>query len=326
MEILNEKEKKKLSDFRILMLGFGAQGGAEARNLRKSKVTFQLALRKGPSFEKASEEGFEVIPLEEGIGNYDLILMNTPDQVQAELYQKWIENKAEPQYLVFAHGFNTFFKQIPFKKQGPKHILIAPKGAASGLEEFYSSSNALPAVLAYESAESTPPTDEERFWIEALAKAMGAHPKALTWAEFKDETVCDLFSEQVLLCGGVSSLLRRTYEVLTEAGYNKETAYFETLFELKLIVDLIWKSGITGMRSRISPTARYGDVTRGDRVIDDQVKSKMKEILKEIESGKFAKEFLGQIESKDFLDLQKQQAEHPIEKIGKRLRKKLAGA
>jgi ketol-acid reductoisomerase len=142
----------------------------------------------------------------------------------------------------------------------------------------------------------------------------------LIWAEFKDETICDLFSEQALLCGGVSSLLRRTYEVLTEAGYNKETAYFETLFELKLIVDLIWKEGIGGMRAKISPTARYGDVTRGDRIFDEHIKSKMKEVLKEVEDGSFAKEFLEKIDSDDYKKLEDSQAKHAIEVIGKDLR------
>lgn len=301
------------------MIGYGAQGRAEALNLRKSEIPFLLGLRPdGDSIKKAEADGFEVASIKEVAASSELILINIPDQVQAELYQTYLKSQ-KGKTLVFAHGFNTHFGLIPIEND-MKHVLIAPKGAAAGLESLYKTDDALPAVLAYRDQHSDQAPDEAKQWMQELALALGCHPKSLSWARFADETICDLFSEQALLCGGVSSLLRKTYEVLVEAGYNKETAYFETLFELKLIVDMIWKNGITGMRSKISPTARYGDVTRGDKIIDDHVKQKMKKVLKQVEDGSFAKEFLENAESKDYQLLQSEQAAHAIEKIGKELR------
>lgn len=316
------EDRKRLQDKSIGMIGYGAQGCAEAKNLKKSELNFSLGLRKnGKTWKQAEADGFQPKSIEEVVSNSRILLINIPDQSQAEVYERFIK-KSEVEYLVFAHGFSTYFERIPLE-DSKKHILIAPKGAASGLEKFYRSDNALPAILAFRSEDSSEASQEEKLWIEALARCLGAHPKALVWADFKDETVCDLFSEQALLCGGVSSLLRRTYEVLVEGGYNPETAYFETLFELKLIVDMIWSQGISGMRDKISPTARYGDVSRGDRIFGEEVKSKMKQVLKEIESGKFADEFLNKIESPEFKKKVEEQANHPIEKIGKELRSRL---
>ncbi|PIR22285.1 MAG: ketol-acid reductoisomerase [Deltaproteobacteria bacterium CG11_big_fil_rev_8_21_14_0_20_45_16] len=312
-----------LKDMEIGILGYGAQGRAEALNLKRSGIKFRLGLRKdGESWKKAQSEGFEPENFKKVIESSQVLMMNLPDQTQAEVYRNFIQGSAV-EYLVFAHGFNTHFKLIPVENTGPEHILIAPKGAASGLISFYGTENALPAVLAFESAKQASIGPQEKSWVEDLALAIGANPKALFWARFKDETICDLFSEQALLCGGVSSLLRRTYEVLTEAGYNPETAYFETLFELKLIVDLIWKEGITGMRARISPTARYGDITRGDRIFDQDLKERMKQVLAEVENGKFAQEFLKESQSDQYKSLAKRQADHPIEVIGARLREKM---
>lgn len=304
------------------MLGYGAQGRAEAENLRRSGVHFRIGLREsGPSARLAKQDGFEVSSIESTVNESEVLLMNLPDEAQASVYEKSIRNSSV-RYLIFAHGFNTHFQLIPSQEDGPIHVLIAPKGAASGLQQYYGKPEALPAILALQQGSRLSPTNEEKVWIEDLAQALGAHPQGLTWASFKDECVCDLFSEQVLLCGGVSQLLKTSYEVLVESGYNPETAYFETLYELKLIVDLIWKQGITGMRAKISPTARYGDITRGHRVIDEHVKTKMKEVLKEIESGEFAKEFLKQANSDRYLQEQSNQSQHPIEQIGRDLRKK----
>lgn len=321
--VITPEEREKLSQLRLGMLGFGAQGSAEAQNLARSGVNFQLGLRsKGPSFETALKEGLKPISIEKCIQDSRVLLMNLPDQAQAEVYRELI-HESEVEYLVFAHGFNTHFGLIPVKAGKAKHVLIAPKGAASGLAQLYGKAQALPAILAFRSSEGTQPNPEEQDWIEILARAMGCHPQGLIWANFKDETVCDLFSEQVLLCGGISSLLRRSFEVLVEAGYNPETAYFETLYELKLIVDLLWTEGITGMRAKISPTARYGDITRGDRVFDDELKRKMREVLNEIERGEFAREFLEKLNSSDFLQLSQKQAAHPLEQIGRQLRERL---
>lgn len=310
-----------LEKSKIGLLGFGAQGEAEAVNLRRSGVPFLLGIREaGKSAVKARDLGFEYGSIESVVRASDSLVINLSDQSQKEIYERTIIGQAHIKRLVFAHGFNTHFKRIPVTAEGPTHILIAPKGAASGLKEFYGTSSALPAILSVLPAVRR---DEEREWAEAFARAIGCHSKGLIWASFKDETECDLFSEQALLCGGVSSLLRMTYDVMVEEGYSPETAYFESLFELKLIVDLIWLEGITGMRSRISPTARYGDITRGDRIFDATVKEKMREVLKEIQSGTFAREFLERIDSNEFAALEVKQKNHRIEEIGKILRDRL---
>lgn len=320
MTRLTPQELKILNEAQICLLGYGAQGRAEAINLKKSGVSFSLVVRReGPSWLRAEADGMHPMPVEAALFTAETIVMNLPDQNQAAFYRSFLAER-NLKRMVFAHGFNTHFKLIPVVDGGPAHLLVAPKGAASGLLEFYGTSSALPAVLAIEGSKNE---EADVAFAEAYAKAIGCHSNGLIWATFKDETECDLFSEQALLCGGVSSLLRRAYEVLVEAGYNPETAYLETLFELKLIVDLIWKNGISGMRSRISPTARYGDITRGDRVIDQSVKARMNEVLKEIQSGAFAKEFLTELTSERFAKLEASQREHSIERQGQRMRERL---
>lgn len=300
---------------RLALIGYGSQGRAEALNFKRSGIDFRLGLRPGPSWERAKKDGFEPLPPEDALQDAAWVFLNINDQNQADFFNTFIRPYSSIKYVVFAHGFNIHFKLIPTSDPGPTMILIAPKGAASGLTEFYKTDSALPAILAIEPQNRDTP--ELRKDVEALACELGCHPKKLVWARFRDETVCDLFSEQTLLCGGVSSLLRRAYEVLIEAGYDRRAAYYETLFELKLIVDLIWKYGITGMRERISPTARYGDITRGDRIIDETVKQKMKSVLQEIESGEFAHEFLKDFHSKKFQAQEAEQKEHPLEIKGR---------
>lgn len=322
---LNPELRKRLQKTPLILVGYGAQGRAEAVNLRRSQIPFVLALReKGSSWQKALLDGFSPQTIEEALAQPSApvaVALNIPDQEQASFFREFLAGKiSRIRFLIFAHGFNIHFGFIPKDAKGPTHLLVAPKGAASGLIEFYGTSTALPAILATENSKEE---SAEKLFAEAYALAIGAHPKGLVWARFKDETECDLFSEQVLLCGGISSLLRSAYEVLVEAGYSPETAYFETLYELKLIVDLMWKGGITGMRSRISPTARYGDITRGDRVIDESVKKRMREVLGEIQSGVFAREFLKDLSSKEFQARESQQNCHPIEEVGQRLRNRL---
>ncbi|MDB5038253.1 MAG: Ketol-acid reductoisomerase [Bacteriovoracaceae bacterium] len=322
MMTLTDSDRQILKGTRIAILGFGAQGEAEVTNLLRSEIKFVLGIRAdGNSAKKAKEANIPFVSIEEAVQNADTIVMNLSDQSQKEIYEKYIRGKKQIKRLIFAHGFNTHFKLIPVEESGPAHILVAPKGAASGLKEFYGTSSALPGILSVR-----PKSKEaaEKSFAEAYARAVGCHSNGLIWADFKDETECDLFSEQALLCGGVSSLLRMTYDLMVEEGYNSETAYFESLFELKLIVDLIWREGITGMRNRISPTARYGDITRGDRIIDESVKNKMREVLKEVQSGKFAKEFLENLDSDQYKQLAEKQSQHPIEVMGKKLRERLS--
>lgn len=305
----------------LVLLGFGAQGEAEAVNLKRSGVKFELGLREGgSSWNKAREAGFDPKPIEVAARLGTTWVMNLPDQTQKSVYEELRAKNLKPTGLVFAHGFNTHFKLIPVTADGPAHLLVAPKGAASGLKEFYQTPNALPAILAVEGSKNH---EADLHFARAYARAIGCHPQALIEANFKDETVCDLFAEQALLCGGVSSLLRTTYEVLVEKGYHPEAAYFETLFELKLIVDLIWKDGITGMRNRISPTARYGDVTRGSRVIDASVKKRMIEVLREVESGAFATEFLQKLDAPEYRAQLQTESQHSLETIGRDLRARM---
>jgi ketol-acid reductoisomerase len=307
---------------KIGLIGYGSQGRAEALNLRKSKIEFRLGLRQGASWQKALEDGFRPETIENCLQHSEVVFINLPDQAQAEFYRQSIRPHSHIRWLVFAHGFSTAFKLIPVEPLGAAHILIAPKGAASGLESFFGTSKALPGILSFEATEKNPIGEDEKNQVESLAKGVGCHPKALFWSQFRDEAICDLFSEQALLCGGVSHLLTATYETLVEAGYRPETAYFETLYELKLIVDLIWEHGISGMRDRISPTARYGDITRGRRVIDSHVKSNLKNILAEIESGEFTQEFLSQCDSPAYRHERDQQSRHEIEKLGRLIREK----
>jgi ketol-acid reductoisomerase len=321
MSVLRPNELNRLNSLSLGMFGFGAQGSAEATNLARSGVQFAVGVRhEGKSFEKVKAAQLKPMSFEEVADSCSHLLFNIADQAQGKLYAEVFKSRKKPKALIFPHGFASHFGLIPVEKDGPLHILIAPKGAASGLTRLYGTPQSLPAILAVKDhSGDRPPTEDEKIWIEALAKAMGCHPHRLIWARFQDETVCDLFSEQALLCGGVSELLRQSFEVLTEAGYQSDAAYYETLYELKLIVDLIWEEGIEGMRRRISPTARYGDITRGKRVIGGDVKERMKEVLSEIESGSFAREFLKEDGSVSFNSEWKKQASHPIEKIHKQL-------
>lgn len=319
---LNEHERQILQKAKIGLLGFGAQGEAEAMNLQRSQIPFLLGIREdGRSAQKARAACMTYTGFADVIAQSETLVMNLADHVHKEFYEAYIRPAQHIRRIVFAHGFSTHYGLIPIQESGPRHILVAPKGAASGLKEFYGTPSALPAILAVLPQSAA---NEEKAFAEAYAKAIGAHSKALIWARFKDETECDLFSEQALLCGGVSELLRQTYEVMVESGYHPETAYFESLFELKLIVDLIWREGITGMRSRISPTARYGDISRGDRIITADTKARMKEILAEVQSGAFAQEFLRERLSEKMRAKELKQSEHPLEVIGKKLREQLA--
>lgn len=302
------------------MIGYGSQGRAEALNLKDSGMQLQIGVRPGPSFERAKADGFQTASNKDVFLENEVVFINAPDESQGEIFNQ-IPKAAKVKYLVFAHGFAIHFKQIDLSKRPElTAVLIAPKGAASGLRSLYKTPRALPSILALRDSQPREATLEEKKWIEELAISVGCHPQFLIWAQFKDEAVCDLFAEQALLCGGVSSLLLKSFETLVEAGYDSKTAYFETLFELKLIVDLIWENGISGMRDRISPTARYGDITRGDRIIDNSVKEKMKQVLKEVEDGRFAQEFLAENKNPAYLNKIENLRQHPLEELGRNLR------
>jgi ketol-acid reductoisomerase len=308
-----------LKDKTVAIIGYGSQGHAHALNLRDSGIKVIIGLLAGSrSIEKAKAEGFEVYSPDEAAKKADVIMILTPDTVQPTLYQSAIlPNLDEGNALAFAHGFNIHFGQIV----PPSYIdvfLVAPKGPGHLVRWMYEEGKGVPALFAvYQDF-----TGKAREIAMAYAKGIGATRAGLIETTFKEETETDLFGEQAVLCGGATALIKAGFETLIEAGYQPEVAYFECLHELKLIVDLIYQYGISGMRYSISDTARYGDVTRGKRVYE-AVKPLYKKILEEIQEGEFAKEWILEnvANRPHFNALVKKDEEHPVEKVGKELRK-----
>jgi ketol-acid reductoisomerase len=308
-----------LKDKTVAIIGYGSQGHAHALNLRDSGIKVIIGLLAGSrSIEKAKAEGFEVYSPDEAAKKADIIMILTPDTVQPTLYQSAIlPNLDEGNALAFAHGFNIHFGQIV----PPSYVdvfLVAPKGPGHLVRWMYEEGKGVPALFAvYQDF-----TGKAREIAMAYAKGIGATRAGLIETTFKEETETDLFGEQAVLCGGVTALIKAGFETLVEAGYQPEVAYFECLHELKLIVDLIYQFGISGMRYSISDTARYGDVTRGKRVYE-AVKPLYKKMLEEIQEGEFAKEWIleNMANRPHFNALVKKDEEHPVEKVGKELRK-----
>jgi ketol-acid reductoisomerase len=311
LEVLKEKT--------VAIIGYGSQGHAHALNLRDSGVNVIIGLYSGSrSAEKAKAEGFEVLIPDEAAKKADLIMILIPDTIQPEVYETAIlPNLDEGNALAFAHGFNIHFNQIV----PPEYVdvfLVAPKGPGHLVRWQYEEGKGVPGLVAvYQDF-----TGQAKDIALAYAKGIGCTRAGLIETTFKEETETDLFGEQAVLCGGATALIKAGFETLVEAGYQPEVAYFECLHELKLIVDLIYQYGISGMRYSISDTARYGDVTRGDRIYE-AVKPIHKKILEEIQRGEFAKEWvLENIARRPHFDaLVKRDEEHPVEKIGKELRK-----
>ncbi len=303
----------------VAILGYGSQGHAHALNLRDSGIDVVVGLRKGKSYEKAKADGFEVLTPEEASKKADVIMFLLPDPIQKKVYEESVKhNLTSGKALAFAHGFNIHFNQI-VPPDDVDVFMVAPKGPGHLVRWMYKEGAGVPALVAvYQDA-----TGRAKDIALAYAKAIGATRAGVIETTFKEETETDLFGEQAVLCGGVSALIKAGFETLVEAGYQPEVAYFECLHELKLIVDLIYKYGLAGMRYSISDTAEYGDYTRGPRVIDERVKENMKKLLKEIQSGEFAREFVLEAQA-NFPVLnayRKKEKEHLIEKVGKELRK-----
>ncbi len=308
-----------LKDKKIAILGYGSQGHAHALNLRDSGLDVIIGLYEGSkSREKAKADGFEVLTPSEAAKVADIIMFLVPDTIQPELYEKEIKPHIDSsKTLAFAHGFNIHFKQIV----PPKDVdvfMVAPKGPGHLVRWMYEEGKGVPALVAVYQDASGKCLEKAL----AYAKALGATRAGVIETTFKEETETDLFGEQTVLCGGVTALIKAGFETLVEAGYQPEVAYFECLHELKLIVDLIYQYGISGMRYSISDTAKYGDVTRGQRIYE-AVKPIMKEILKEIQTGEFAREWV--LENKAgrpvYHALLEKDREHLIEKVGEELRK-----
>ncbi|MFH1504534.1 MAG: ketol-acid reductoisomerase [Candidatus Omnitrophota bacterium] len=308
-----------IKDSKIAIIGYGNQGRGQALNLKDSGLNVIVSEIGGtPNYKQAVQDGFKPLLVQEAAAGADIIQILTQDHVQAIIYKKFIEmNLKQGNSLVFSHGFNIHFKEIV----PPKNVdvfMVAPKGPGALVREMYEQGKGVPALIAIYQNFST----KAKKKALAYAKGIGAARAGVIESNFKEETETDLFGEQVVLCGGVSELIKAGFDTLVEAGYQPEIAYFECCHELKLITDLIYKYGITGMRQRVSDTAEYGDITRGKRIIDNKTRKEMKKILSEVQSGKFAKEWIK--ENRDgrpnYNKITKEEKLHKIEKIGKKLR------
>ena len=304
---------------KVAIIGYGSQGHAHALNLKESGVPVVVGLREGSSSKaKAEAAGLEVKSIADAAKWADVIMMTMPDTEQKATYDEFIKkNLKAGKALAFAHGFNIRFKRIKPPK-GVDVIMAAPKGPGHLVRRTYTEGGGVPCLIAVEQDAS----GKAEALALSYADAIGGTRAGVIVTTFTEETETDLFGEQVVLCGGLTSLVQAGFETLVEAGYQPEMAYFECLHEVKLIVDLMYEEGIAGMRYSISDTAEYGDVTRGPRIVTPATKKVMQKILKEIQSGKFAKEWIAESESgrENFNALRKAGREHPIEKTGSELR------
>lgn len=303
---------------KIAVMGYGSQGHAHANNLRDSGMDVIVGLRKGTSWDKASAAGFNVMVPSEAAQVADIIMILLPDELQADFYSREIApNIRTGSYITFAHGFNIHFGQI-VPRQDLNVFMVAPKGPGHLVRSEYTKGSGVPCLIAVHQD----PSGNTKDVALAYASAIGGGRAGIIETTFREETETDLFGEQVVLCGGLTALIQAGFETLVEAGYAPEMAYFECLHEVKLIVDLIYEGGISNMRYSISNTAQYGDLTRGPRIITEETKKEMKKILKEIQDGSFAKEWILECRANKpvFNALTKKGQEHPIEAVGERLR------
>ena len=314
-----DADLKFLKDKVVGIIGYGSQGRAHALNLRDSGLNVIVSELEGTqNYEKAKNDGFEPISADQLTKKADVIMVLVQDNVQPYVYETQIgPNLKKGKYIGFAHGFSIHFNQIV----PPKDVnvfMVAPKGPGDLVRDQFTKGQGVPCLVA---VYQDPSGDTLNIGL-AYAKGLGGTRCGVVETTFKEETETDLFGEQVILCGGVTSLIKAAFEILVEAGYQPEVAYYETCHELKLIVDLIIERGIQGMRQVISDTAEYGDMTRGPRVINDSVREEMKKILKEIQTGEFAREWIleNRVGRPVFNALRRQSEEHLIEKVGKKMR------
>jgi len=323
MKVLTEKDVKSKGGFlkgkKVAVIGYGSQGHAQALNLKDSGVDVMIGLLEGSSSLKAAKKaGFKVGTIEEASAAADLIMILVPDEHHKDVYEKRIApNMKKDAALAFAHGFSIHFGQVTPAKTTDV-IMIAPKGPGHLVRSEFVQGRGVPSLIAvYQDVSGS-----ARQMALEYAAGIGAGRVGILETTFREETETDLFGEQVVLCGGVTRLVVAGFETLVEAGYAPEMAYFECLHELKLIVDLMYQGGLSTMRYSISNTAEYGDLTRGDRVITEDVRDEMASILEEIQSGEFAREWIleNQAGRPVFTALAKMASQHPIEEVGKRLR------
>ncbi len=303
----------------IAIIGYGSQGHAQAQNLKDSGCKVIVGQRKGsPNYDLAVKHGFDPLPAAEAAANGDMVNILLPDEVQADVYKSDIRPNMKPgNLLMCSHGFNIHFGQV-IPPKGVDTALVAPKGPGHLVRSEYVKGGGVPSLIAMGEGSS----EESRQLALAYAKGIGGTRGGVIETSFAEETETDLFGEQVVLCGGVSALVKAAFETLVEAGYQPEMAYFECMHELKLIVDLFYQGGLNYMRYSVSNTAEFGDYTRGPRIITDQTKQEMKKILGEIQRGEFAKEWI--LENKanqaTFQATRRRDRNHLIEKVGRELR------
>lgn len=313
-----DADLKILKKKKIAIIGYGSQGHAHANNLKESGMDVVVGEIKGPNWDKAINADFTVIPASEAAKKADVIMMLVPDEYMAVIYRDEISPHIKKgTYLGFAHGFNIHFGQI-IPASGVNVYMVAPKGPGHLVRSEYLKNSGVPCLIAIH---QDPSRDTKKIAL-AYASAIGGGKAGVIETTFREETETDLFGEQVVLCGGLTSLILGGYETLVEAGYSPEMAYFECLHEVKLIVDLIYEGGISTMRYSISNTAQYGDLTRGPRIITEETKKEMRKILEEVQSGQFAREWILECRANKpvFNALTKKGETHPIEDVGRRLR------
>jgi ketol-acid reductoisomerase len=308
-----------LAGKKVAVLGYGSQGHAHAQNLRDSKVEVAVGLRRSsPSWAKAESAGLSVRETADAARWADIVMMLVPDEMGSEIFEKEVEPGLDRgKLLAFGHGFNYHFRKIvPDPQVGV--FMVAPKGPGHLVRSEYVGGRGVPCLIAV----GQDPNDNAKGIALAYASAIGGGRAAIIETTFREETETDLFGEQAVLCGGLTELIRAGYETLVEAGYSPEMAYFECLHEVKLIVDLIYEGGIANMRYSISNTAEYGDMTRGRRVIGPETRAAMKTLLAEIQSGKFADEWMTEYRCglPHFRELRKEAERHGIEAVGAKLR------
>jgi ketol-acid reductoisomerase len=316
----NDADLSLLKGKTIAILGYGSQGHAQAQNLRDSGCNVIIGQRPGgPNYNLAKSHGFEPLPLEEATKKADLINILLPDEVQGDLYRQYIRPNLQPgNVLMCSHGFNIHFGQVE-PPPGVDTLLVAPKGPGHLVRSEFERGGGVPCLIATGAGAS-----ELTYKLGlAYAKGIGGTRAGVIQTTIAEETETDLFGEQVVLCGGVSELVRVAFETLVEAGYQPEMAYFECMHELKLIVDLFYQGGLNYMRYSVSNTAEYGDYTRGPRIITEQTRTEMRKILKEIQTGQFAREWIleNRAGAPAFKATRRIQRTHQLEEVGLRLRR-----
>ena len=311
LDLIREKQ--------IAVIGYGSQGFAQANNLKDSGCNVTIGLRTGSaSWEKAQNAGLKVLPVSEAAAEADIVMMLVPDELAPDIYAREVAESITPgKYLAFSHGFSIHFNFIA-PPDDANVFMVAPKGPGHLVRHEYKRGAGVPCLLAI----SQDPTGDTKQIGLSYAAAIGGGRAGIIETSFREETETDLFGEQAVLCGGLTSLIKAGFETLTEAGYSPEMAYFECLHEMKLIVDLLYEGGISEMRYSISNTAQYGDMTRGPLVVNDETKRRMQGLLADIQSGAFAQDWMKEARNgrKRFQQLDDAAREHPIERVGARLR------